>query len=124
MICKCSIDYYYRRFLTWHTQMKRSHKLTLIISSFIFSSCVYYPKKIEYYDAQCDITVKKLVLETKEMQDACSSKNSNDSSRAACLVGVISLSALSAIISGSLVVVGNTAYWLEKEGKCIGNSKP
>lgn len=94
-------------------------KMAIITLSLFISSCVYYPKKIEHYDAQCDITFKKLELETKEMKDACSRPNSNDAAGMTCLTGVLTMSAVSAIVSGTIVIVGNIAYWLEKEGRCL-----
>lgn len=122
-----------------HARHKRCYKLQLtmlryyaclksktiaIVTSLFISGCVYYPQKIEYYDAQCGITAKKLVLETKDMKDACSHPNSDDPAGKACLAGIISMSAVSAIVSGSIVVVGSTVYWLEKEGRCIAKTKP
>jgi len=100
-----------------------SRTIAIIALSLFISGCVYYPRKIEYYDAQCDITVKKLVLETKEMKDACASPDSSDPEGKTCLAGIASLSAMSAIVSGSIVVVGSTVYWLEKEGRCITKTK-
>ena len=97
----------------------KSKLMLIILLSLLVSSCVYYPRKIEHYDAECKITFNTLELETKEMKDACAKTNSNDPSGAACLTGILTLSAASAIVSGSLVVVGNTAYWLEKEGRCL-----
>jgi hypothetical protein len=101
----------------------KSKVMAIIALSFSVSSCVYYPKQIEYYDAQCDITAKKLVLETKEMKDACSGPNANDPQGKACLTGILTLSGVSAIVSGSVVVVGSTVYWLEKEGRCIAKTQ-
>ena len=34
------------------------------------------------------------------------------------LVGIGAVVATTAVVSGSVVVVGNTVYWLEKRGKC------
>jgi hypothetical protein len=103
--------------------MSPAHKtLAIIIAlSVLVSGCVFYPKKIEYY-TECDIKAKKLVLETEAMKGACSA-NSGDSDGKACLGGLIAMGAASAIISGSIVVVGNTVYWLEKEGKCLVKPK-
>jgi hypothetical protein len=37
-------------------------------------------------------------------------------------MAVLGTTALSAIVSGSLVVAGNTVYWLEKEARCIAKT--
>jgi len=95
-------------------------KLLLLISlPLLVSGCVYYPHKIEHYDEQCKITFNTVELESKEMKDACARTNSSDPTGAACLAGILTLTAASAIVSGSLVLVGNTAYWLEKKGRCL-----
>ena len=94
---------------------------TIIALSILVSGCVVYTKKIEYY-TECEVKAKKLVLETEAMKGACSA-NSGDPEGKACLGGLIALGAASAIISGSIVVVGNTVYWLEKEGKCLAKPK-
>lgn len=39
------------------------------------------------------------------------------------LVGGV-VSAASAVISGSIVLVGNTVYWLEKRGRCVALIRP
>lgn len=103
---------------------KKSKMMIIIALSLFISSCVFYPKKIEYYDEQCGIVAKKLVLETEEMKRTCS-PNPNDPESKECLAhltGIISMSAASAIVSGSLVVVGSAVYWLEKEGRCIAKT--
>lgn len=89
--------------------------------SMLVSGCVVYPKQIEYY-TDCDIKAKKLVLETEAMKAACSA-SSGDPEGKACLGGLLTLGVASAIVSGSIVVIGNTVYWLEKEGKCLAKPK-
>ncbi len=103
--------------------MSPAHKAqtAIIALSLLASGCVVHPKKIEYY-SECDIKAKKLVLETDAMKGACSS-GSGDSDNKACVGGLIAMGVASAIISGSLVVIGNTVYWLEKEGKCMAKPK-
>ncbi len=85
--------------------------------------CVFYPKKVEYYEGDCDIQVRKLTLESEQMQGGCTGGNNSGDNAKACLVLVLAVSASSAIISGSIVVVGNVVYWLEKQGKCIAKAK-
>jgi hypothetical protein len=34
-------------------------------------------------------------------------------------VAVGAVAAASVVVSGSIVVVGNVVYWLEKQGKCL-----
>ncbi len=81
------------------------------------------PQKVAYYDDGCEIVAEKLVLTTEQnafLHDV------NDCSNEACvteITGAVSGAALvvpvSAVVSGSIVVVGNTAYWLQKQGDCV-----
>ena len=95
----------------------------IVALSFFISGCVFYPRAVEYYDAQCEIRYRTLVLETETMKESCSGPSSNDPQGHGCLALVVAMSAGSAIVSGSIVVAGNTIYWLEKEGKCLAKPK-
>lgn len=86
---------------------------------FFVSGCVFYPRTIEYYDAECEIRYRQLVLKTEPMQIACSGANPSDPQGHACLAAILAISAGSGVVSGSIVVVGNTVYWLERRGKCL-----
>ena len=86
--------------------------ITIIIAVSVFvSGCIVYPKKVEFYDPECEIIVKKMTLEVVPTHSVCSFEEE-------CLV-ILGISAASAVVSGSIVVVGNTIYWLEKVGKCV-----
>lgn len=71
------------------------------------------PKVVEYYDAGCSVQTRKVVLETQPLGNLSCTQSSD------CMALVLAISASSAIVSGSIVVVGNTAYWLERVGQCI-----
>lgn len=83
-----------------------------IAASLLVAGCVSTPREIEYYDADCEIHSKKLVLETRLLGNL-SCTQSRD-----CLATTLVIGVGSTIIAGSIVVVGNTAYWLERVGKC------
>ena len=70
----------------------------VIAASVFVSSCIVYPKKVEFYDPECETIVKK-TLEVDVKPDVCSFDE-------ACLV-ILGVSAASAVVSGS-IVVGNT----------------
>src|SRR5260370_40058626 len=96
---------------------------TIIALSFFVSGCVFYPRTIEYYDAECDIRYRALVLGTEAIKKDCSGKMLKGLESEACFALVVAMSAGSAIVSGSIVVIGNTVYWLEKQGKCLAKEK-
>ena len=80
------------------------------------SGCIFYPAKVEYYEARCEAMLRHYELQVEEvgLRDGfCQSGY-----EAECLTLVLAVSAGSAVVSGSIVVVGNTLYWLERQGKC------
>ncbi|RKZ91879.1 MAG: hypothetical protein DRR19_05970 [Candidatus Parabeggiatoa sp. nov. 1] len=95
-------------------------KVILIISgfiliSFILTSCAITPKMAtDIDDKRCNLITKKLELEMSEPL----SLNCSLNEIVLCLgIGAL-FTATTGIISGSIVLVGNTIHWLEKPGKC------
>jgi hypothetical protein len=77
--------------------------------------CVVVPQTREVYDAECRTLTKQVTLETAVVGgfgsctgDAC----------AAMLVATGAVTAISAVVSGSIAVVGNVVYWFERQGRC------
>jgi hypothetical protein len=93
--------------------------LIVLAISFFVSGCFFSPRTIEYYDAECDIKFRTVVLVNEEIKKDCSGQKLKDPQSEGCFAVVVAMSAGSAIVSGSIVVVGNTVYWLEKQGKCL-----
>jgi hypothetical protein len=89
--------------------------------SLLLSGCFYYPRTVEYYDAGCEIHARRMVLESQVMAEMCSGATGHEAA-VGCLVVLAGVTAASAAVSGSIVVVGNTVYWFEKRGRCIGRS--
>jgi hypothetical protein len=87
---------------------------TIVGLTLLISGCIYYPKRIEVYDSDCGIKSRKLVLDVVGSNAGpCAG-----GSVGACLAVLAAVGPVTAVVSGSIVVVGNTLYWLEKEGKC------
>lgn len=81
----------------------------------LFSACVVVPQTREVYDADCRILTRQVTLETAVIgrfqgctNDGCT----------AMLVAAGAVTAASAVVSGSIALVGNVAYWFERQGKC------
>jgi hypothetical protein len=86
----------------------------------ILSACVYVPVVDEPdASASCKTYTKTMSLNTIEMQGNIVQPGCNTGDCAATLLAaVVVVSAGSAIISGSIVVTGNTLHWLEYQGTC------
>lgn len=86
-------------------------------------SCVFVPKTVAYYDKHCKIASNYMVLTTEQTSllravGHCSNESCTLRLEDA-VVGAIVMVPLSAIVSGSIVLVGNTMFWLQKQGRCI-----
>ncbi len=79
-------------------------------------ACVVVPRTTEFYDADCHITTRQMRLETVQIGvlGRCSNVGC-----ATALVVIGATAAATAVVSGSIVVVGNVVYWLEKQGRCV-----
>jgi hypothetical protein len=78
-------------------------------------ACIYLPSTLEVYDAECQVVAKHMTLQ--EVQVAAVGGCQNQSC-VALIVAVAATTAASVIVSGSIVIVGNVAYWLERRSAC------
>jgi starvation-inducible outer membrane lipoprotein len=81
----------------------------------LLAGCVLVPHTVQHYDADCRVTVRH--MELQPVQIASIQHCANDG----CLVLLAAAgatAAASAIISGSISIVGNVVYWLERQGSC------
>jgi hypothetical protein len=83
-----------------------------LTASVLVAGCVSTAREVEYYDADCEIQSRKMVLDVQRLG------NLNCTQSRECLATTLVIGAGSTIISGSIVLVGNTVYWLERVGKC------
>jgi len=81
----------------------------------LLQACIYVPRTTQVFDPECQIVANHMVLE--EVQVAAIQGCSNQGC-VALVVGAGMVSAASAIISGTIVVTGNVAYWFERKAYC------
>ena len=97
----------------------------LFFASLLLQSCIVVPRTEVIYDPQCQIRFKQMRLDTKVFKQNAGQgpgqamSCQNNASCLAQLAVLGGVSAASMVISGSIVVVGNTVYWLEKQGRCL-----
>ncbi|MEY2688936.1 MAG: hypothetical protein RL375_3134 [Pseudomonadota bacterium] len=79
------------------------------------AGCVFAPRTIAVYDPECQITSRQMVLQAEQMPiiGHCRGEECG-----AMLVVFGAVSAATAVVSGSIVVVGNVVYWFEKQNQC------
>ena len=80
-----------------------------------FQGCVYLPTTIEVYDPECQVVAKHMTLQEVQVAGIGGCQNQ---SCVALILAVGATTAASVIVSGSIVIVGNIAYWLERQSTC------
>jgi len=95
-------------------------KLILLITSTLFCiSCAVVPvqKAHSTRDIICGVTTHEYDLKMVEMGGLSASCNSPE-----CIVSIGVFAAawtgVTAVVSGSIVLIGNTVHWLEQQGPC------
>jgi len=95
--------------------------LRKIIFSFLIAttvtSCAFVPSSStdQPYYYECDMVTKKLTLKTTQMGRL---GDCEDSSIGECIIMTGILSTASMIVSGSIVLIGNTLHWSEYKLTC------
>ncbi len=81
----------------------------------LVAGCVFAPRTIHVYDPDCQITSRQMILQAEQMPvfGHCRGEQCG-----AMLVIFGAVSAATAVVSGSIVVVGNVVYWFEKQNDC------
>ena len=89
--------------------------IALPLYAFLLAGCAASVKVVNVYDPKCQISTRKFTASVEQIRalDACS----NDKCVAQVLeVAVSSIAA--PFVAGSVTVVGNVVYWLEKAATC------
>lgn len=89
-----------------------------LVTLTLVSSCSFVPKASENqeYFAECPMLTKQLTLSVTELEGGVCD---DDDDLEACLLtlGVV-VPVGTLVLSGSIVVAGNTLHWLEYEATC------
>lgn len=81
----------------------------------LLPSCIVVPRTVEVYDPECRVVARHMDLQAVQIGYIAHCSNEGC---AALIVAAAATATASAIISGSIVVIGNTVYWFEKQGRC------
>ncbi|MDP2824860.1 MAG: hypothetical protein Q8O52_19530 [Sulfuritalea sp.] len=89
--------------------------LAFPLATMLLSGCVYLPETSTRYNAECGIYERKMTMQPYQVGSLMGCRDEG------CVTGLVfagAVSAASAVITGSVVVVGNVVYWLERQGQC------
>ncbi len=94
--------------------------IAVLFASLLTSACVVVPVTAEDYDPECRIATHHLALQTVQLSAMYNCEHAGEAHVCAAMVlasaGVFTASA---IVSGSIMVVGNVAYWTEERAVCM-----
>jgi len=86
-----------------------------VLAGLVLAGCVYAPRTVSVYDPDCQIVTRHMVLDGQQVAAIARCHNEGC---LALLVTMGAVSAVTAVVSGSVVVVGNVVYWFEKRSQC------
>src|ERR1019366_8379853 len=82
----------------------------VVVACALLPACVMVPVTVDDDDAGCGIVTHHMELQTVQIGAIASC---NNQTCAALVIAAAGVTAASAIISGSIVIIGNAAYWAE-----------
>ena len=88
----------------------------LLAAALCLCSCIFVPRTTQRYDPACGITERHMTLDAYQVGAFGGCRNEGC---AELLVLAGAVSAVSLVVSGSVVVVGEVVYWLEAKGRCL-----
>lgn len=102
--------------------------LIILLLVMPIQSCIFLPKTVPQQDQDCLLATKSMTLHVHtsealidEAVDEMVGAIASDCHEPECLLVVapiVAISVGSLVVSGSIVVTGNTIHWIEKQGRC------
>ena len=86
-----------------------------LLAAWALSGCIYAPRTVSVYDPDCQIVTRHMVMDGEQVAAIAHCHNEGCLT---LLVAMGAVSAVTAVVSGSVVVVGNVVYWFEKQTRC------
>ena len=80
------------------------------------AACIVVPQTQSVYDPECQVMTHQVTLEAAVIGGftRCAGEGC-----AAMLATLGLVTAASVVVSGSIAIVGNVVYWIERQGRCI-----
>jgi hypothetical protein len=98
-------------------QRQHTQRLALALIASCLCSCVVLPKKTSSLDSLCNIRTPRWTLDVRQADPDDCADSEADAMQCLMSYGVV-LPALSTLVSGSIVILGNSVHWMEYQGSC------
>lgn len=94
---------------------------TAVLAAGLTSACVVVPVTTADYDPGCQLVTHHMTLQAIQVAqlDHCANQGCE-----MALIAALGVTAASAIVSGSIAIVGNVAYWVERRAGCAAAPPP
>lgn len=86
-----------------------------LAAALLLAGCIVVPRTAEVYDPECRTLVRQVVLDTAVIGTIGHCHNEGCAVMLASM-GVVA--AASAVVSGSVAIIGNIVHWVERGGQC------
>lgn len=87
----------------------------LLVLALALPGCVAVPRTVEVYDPGCRVMVKRVVLDEAQVGSIAGCANQGC---VALIVGASVVTAVTYLVSGTIMVIGNVAYEVERRAQC------
>ncbi len=96
-------------------RMRLRTATAVVAASLLASACIVVPRTVDGYDPDCRIVTHHMQLDVVQI-----GRVNNCSYKQDCIaiVAALGVTAASAIVSGSIAVVGNMVFWGERRAGC------
>jgi hypothetical protein len=100
--------------------MKPASTAPALALTLLLAGCVVVPTTRETYDPQCKVMKREMQLEVAKATPMLRSCGGDECAAVMAAAGIVT--AASAVVSGSIAIVGNALFWLERQGRCVVES--
>jgi hypothetical protein len=87
-----------------------------VVAGLLAAGCVIVPVRTEGYDAGCRVVTHHVELQAVQVAEIRQCANQGC---AAVVLAGLGVTAVSGIVSGSIALIGNMAYWAERRANCL-----
>jgi hypothetical protein len=93
-------------------------KTFIIIATLLISACIALPATKEASNNNCDLVTREMYVDSHTLNNFHFNGTVNGKERIVLAATGLVIYSVSWVISGSIVLTGNTIHWLETKGRC------
>lgn len=83
----------------------------------LLAGCMVVPRTTSTYDPECQVVERRVTLQAQQVAVIGGCRHNAECGGLLAFYGLVAVG--SAVVSGSVAVVGNVVYWLEEQAQCL-----